>query len=793
MCVSLYPPQQEVLDSGILYSGFNCVLQMPTGSGKTWLAEQAIRDCLEKRKKAIYISPLRTLATELFRKWSEEFPEHRVGVFTGEFGIPGKPYPVAYTEADMLIMTPERLDACTRHWRSYWSWIPEVDVVIVDEAHLLGDQNRGARLEGTISRFQRLNPFVRIICLSATLGNRQELSEWLFGVEYESRWRPIPLEWRYAYFRKASEKPNILLEEVQANVVGRGKSLVFVQSRRRAEELARFLQQHGVNADYHHAGLGFDKRQVVEQSFRHESLQVLVATATMEMGVNLPVRQVILYDTQFFDGEGFKHLPVNNVWQRVGRAGRPGFDETGYAVILAPTWKKNGLNYERGVFEPIQSGLADPRFLAEQIVVEVSAGLARSQQQLNRVFEASLASFQKRLPNVAKLVHEMCEAEMLAVTQDEKPGEHSLRPTKLGRIVSRHLLAPATVIMFKRALSSYQQLSFLDILLIVLSSPDCEPVIPVDFEELSLLEQHLGRERSFLLRKGASSTASLIGVSNRRFLSSIKMSLMLRWLTRSVDLNEAAEEFGCYPFEIRSIKEVADRLLLAFSATAKVIQEPEAEESDFMEEDMTPRLSDYAGALQKMILSGLDEEAVSLTIIKGLGPKIAHRLVAAGITDIETLAMSDVEEHSRITGVSKKRFSAWIEEAEGLCKSHSAFYFEELGQPIDINFTEWPEEIDPYRLRRAFELSVEHVEANWFRVTGGLDPHQVTAENASYQCDCPDFAKGNTCKHILAVRLKIKDRVIVQLARKIEKNAASGKGTNLFDLWYGTTPKRLAA
>jgi len=147
----LNPPQREIDEHGLLRSGFSVVLQLPTGSGKTWLAEKAIAEVLDHGQRAIYLTPLRALANELLERWRTSFRGHRVGVFTGEFGQ-SQAYPVPFEKADLLIMTPERLDACTRHWRSHWGWLPEVALLVVDELHLLGDKGRGPRLEGALLR-----------------------------------------------------------------------------------------------------------------------------------------------------------------------------------------------------------------------------------------------------------------------------------------------------------------------------------------------------------------------------------------------------------------------------------------------------------------------------------------------------------------------------------------------------------------------------------------------------------------------------------------------------------------
>ena len=129
---SLTPPQAEVLAGGYLDSGFHCLLEMPTGAGKTWLAEQAIASVLGRGLRAVYLTPLKALAGELTTRWRATFAPAAVGVFTGDYGRAGKPFPVPFRAARLLVMTPERLDACTRAWRAHWDWVPQVDLVVVD-------------------------------------------------------------------------------------------------------------------------------------------------------------------------------------------------------------------------------------------------------------------------------------------------------------------------------------------------------------------------------------------------------------------------------------------------------------------------------------------------------------------------------------------------------------------------------------------------------------------------------------------------------------------------------------
>jgi helicase len=777
--------QQEVLATGLLTSGFNCVLQMPTGSGKTWLAEQAIRTTLRGGSRAVYLTPLRALATELYDKWQREFADFRVGVFTGDYEAAGKAFPVSFRDAQFLIMTPERLDACTRAWRSHWSWLPEVDVVVVDELHLLGDRRRGARLEGALSRLRRLNPFARVLGLSATLGNRSELAEWLDGVEYVSHQRPIPLEWRFARYGSASDKPALLAAEVSRNVRAGGKSLVFVQSRRRAEELSCFLQSPNVRARHHHAGLDHLSRREVERDFRNHQLDVLVATATLEMGINLPVRQVVLYDVQTFDGYDFRPLTTNSVWQRVGRAGRRGLDPSGEAVLIVPRWDRAAEEYTRGTFEPIRSSLADAGTLAEQIVAEVASGLSRTPFQLAATFRGSLAARQRSLPHVDSVILEMREAGMIEDSYDPDGGQVQsappvLRATRLGRVAARHLLAPATISLFRRVCERHAELTFFDLFLLAACTDDCEPQLPVDFEELDALADSLAKERSIVLQLSRAEVAQILGVDGKRLLSSIKTALVGRAWTRIGNAPRVADEHDCYSFEVERLRESLERLLTAMYAIFVTSGEGEEVPAHAVE---NARLRERVRAARAMVSGGLDEFAVTLTLVEGIGMKTARRLVGEGVADIEHLAQSRASDYPELKGVTTKRLTRWIGEAQRLALAGSAFTFRESAPCVNAPPTGWLPGADPYRLRRALDLRVASADGGTLLVTGGLEPHVVRVHAGVPSCDCVDAGRGNVCKHALAVRIHMGDGQLNLLADKLRRTVGGEGVIDVFELW----------
>ena len=657
----LNPAQQEVVHRGLLTSGFNCVLQMPTGAGKTWLAEQAILATLRNGQRAAYLTPLRALANELVDKWRQLFEGFEVGVFTGEYGQ-RQAYPIPFDRARLLVMTPERLDACTRHWRSHWGWLPEVGLLVVDELHLLGEPGRGARLEGALLRARRLNPFLQILGLSATLGNRAELAEWLGGVHFGSDWRPIPITWRCTRYQRATDKPQILRDEVKRCVAAGGQSLVFVQSRRRAEGLASELANYGLLAGHHHAGLDSDDRRRLEQEYRSGVLRILVSTGTLEMGLNLPARQVVLYDLQRFDGADFVPLSTNTVWQRAGRAGRRGLDTQGEVVLLAPSWDRTAERYARGQFDRVSSGFSDERALAEQVLAEVSSGLARTRAQLKRTFQMSLAAHQHSLPDVDRTINDMAEAGMIVEVNEEGPRKTpTLKVTRLGHIAVRQMLAPSTVVSlaswFRANPDTVEPaFTFLDILLVCAQTGDCEPLIPVDFEELEDLGSRLARECSVLLSGSHAAVLDRFQVKGRRLLAVIKTALVAREWTRTGNGDGVAESFACYAFEVRRLSENLERLLTAATAVATPTESKKDDSTDeyiraLLEEG--PPLLERIKALTSMVAYGLDEQTVTLTFIRGLGARLACRLRDAGITDIEELAIAEPDEVTKVRGVSR--------------------------------------------------------------------------------------------------------------------------------------------
>ena len=167
--------QREALPA-VLETDDNVVAAAPTASGKTALAELAICRTLSQGGTALFLAPLRALTTEKESEW-ERFEElgYSVAVVTGERDLD----PRRAERADILVMTPEKADSATRkHDSARYSFVTDVDCVVIDEVHLLDSERRGAVLEVTVSRLRRLcDP--RVIALSATMKNVDDVADWL--------------------------------------------------------------------------------------------------------------------------------------------------------------------------------------------------------------------------------------------------------------------------------------------------------------------------------------------------------------------------------------------------------------------------------------------------------------------------------------------------------------------------------------------------------------------------------------------------------------------------------------
>ena len=182
------PSQQKSIAAGLLERK-NVLVCTPTASGKTLIAELAMLTAIfDGKGKAVYIVPLKALATEKYKQFKERYGHLiKVALTIGDTDNADS----YLSEYDLIITTSEKLDSLTRH---HSPWLASLSVVVVDEVHLLNDPGRGPTLEILLTILKQLIPSAQTVALSATIGNPQELADWLKAELVEDEWRPVKLE-----------------------------------------------------------------------------------------------------------------------------------------------------------------------------------------------------------------------------------------------------------------------------------------------------------------------------------------------------------------------------------------------------------------------------------------------------------------------------------------------------------------------------------------------------------------------------------------------------------------------
>ncbi len=385
----LFPPQAEAVEAGAI-DGNNLVLASPTASGKTLVAELCcLKHVLDRGTKAVYLAPLRALASEKFDDFQRFIKLVKpngepvnVGISTGDFDSTDN----WLGKYDIIITTNEKADSLLRHRAK---WMQEIGLVVADEVHLLNEAERGPTLEVVLARLMEVNPSIQVLALSATMGNVDEVSEWLKAAYVITEWRPVNLKegvllhdeihFKDGGARKIERKTSNDAVNLALNTVRTGgQALVFASTRKNAASLARRIadEVEGVlskpakrsldteakriesaeektqlstqlanlvrcGTAFHHAGLAGAHRKIIEDLFREGKIKVLTATPTLAFGMNLPARVVIVQDYRRWEA-GYGNYPISvlEYKQMAGRAGRPKYDKNGDPSSSRKTLRK---------------------------------------------------------------------------------------------------------------------------------------------------------------------------------------------------------------------------------------------------------------------------------------------------------------------------------------------------------------------------------------------------------------------------------------------------------------------
>ena len=791
----LLESQAQLIQKGFLESKQNWVICAPTGAGKTRMAEWALGQAISNDHRGIFIAPLKAIVEEKASEWSEQYPQMSIGLYTGETTRAGS-HKVPKNE-NLLIMTPEKLSSYLHNWKRNLFWLSEVDVVILDEFHLLGDTHRGASLESMIGRMQRINPFVRFIGLSATISNAGQLANWLDAELFVTTWRPVPLSHRIVRFSKATDKPNLLKTEVELTVKDKGQVLVFVNSRQRSEQLAKKLFEKGFKAAFYHAGLNKLNRQEHHNAMQKGHLDVLVSTSSLEMGVNFPARKVVVYDSYVFNGESFGSLPIGRYLQCAGRAGRPGFDIQGESVLFLPKWHKDGEAYRIGMPDPIASGLSKPHILQKEIITEVATRLSISNEHLSTNFFNR--TFRKASEGSIDLSHQIDNLLNAKILDRKGESKRYLVATPLGRIATQMDVSPETIRILDRFYHHIPDPTHFDCLLAVCLCPELTPKLPFYFEQIDEMADLLTSTCSHLLDQPATVLRRLVTekFSSKALLATLKSAIVLIAYTEGESMENLANRFNCYPMDLAILKRNCDWILATAHRVFSFLWK-EDWKREFQEEDEQDRPicghERRVRQLMTMIKYGVPVNACELIKVKNIGPKRVFALIQSGITSLKDLISTEVQTISTVIRLNIKNCACIQSSAKQILEKESfSVPFDEPDQPVPIlpqdALINWPKNVDPYRLRRALDLKVIHRSNESVRVEGGSEPHTIQINYKGnnhyiYQCDCMDAAKGNLCKHVMRTRLELGDgKELLNALQAFQASRVQPLRYALADLW----------
>ncbi|KAL5116913.1 Pre-mRNA-splicing helicase BRR2 [Pleosporales sp. CAS-2024a] len=577
----------------------NMLICAPTGSGKTNVAMLAMLREIGKHRnpetgeialddfKIIFIAPLKALVAEQVGNFGKRLEPYgiKVSELTGDRQLTKQ----QIAETQIIVTTPEKYDVITRK-ATDTSYINLVRLICIDEIHLLHDE-RGPVIESIVSRTLRRSEqtgdLVRIVGLSATLPNYRDVASFLRvdpdkGLfHFDGTFRPCPLKQEFIGVtdKKAIKQLKIMNDVCYTKVleqVGehRNQMLIFVHSRKETAKTAKYIRDKALeeetigkilrsdaasreilkeeseavqNSDLkdvmpygfgiHHAGMSRADRTIVEDLFADGSIQVLVCTATLAWGVNLPAHTVIIKGTQIYSPEkgSWVELSPQDVLQMLGRAGRPQFDTYGEGIIITTQAE---IQYYLSLLNqqlPIESQLISK--LADNMNAEIVLGNVRTRDEavdwlgytylfvrmlrspgLYRVgpeYENDTVLEQRRVDLVHAAAHVLEKCSL--VKYDRKSG--ALQPTELGRIASHYYISHNSMATYN--LHIQPGISAIELFRVFALSEEFK-YIPVRQDEKLELAKLLGKV-PIPVKEGVEEAQAKINVLLQAYISRLKL------------------------------------------------------------------------------------------------------------------------------------------------------------------------------------------------------------------------------------------------------------------------------
>ena len=672
--VELRPPQKKALEMGLLDKNKNFLISIPTASGKTLIGEMAlINHLLDENKtptgkKGIFIVPLKALASEKYEEFKSKYERYglKIALSIGDYDEDED-----LSSYNLIITTAEKLDSL---WRHKIDWIDDVSVVVVDEIHLINDETRGGTLEILLTKLKEFN--IQIIGLSATIGNPEELAEWLNAELIVDDWRPVELK-KGIYKNGIIEFINGENKEIKAvsnneiyNLVvdcvkEGGCCLVFCNTKKGAvneakklnlkkfltdeekkklkeiseeilsileppTEMCKTLAECILNGSaFHHAGLTYQHRKIVENAFRERLIKVICCTPTLSVGINVPCRRAIVKDLTRYTNKGIRPIPIMEIQQCIGRAVRPGLDPYGEGIIVA----KNDRDYLRAYQaltqkpEPIYSKLSNQAVLRTQLLGLIATGEIRDEYDLewfirNTFYAHQYGNLREVAKNIMEVIRFLEENEFIV----------EFMPTELGKRVSELYIDPLSakyIIDGLRGMKNEESLYYLYLISKTLEMMPNLRVYKSEEEDLINEIESLGI-KSFDIED----------------LEAFKTAKMLYDWINEVPEDEILKRYKIEPGILRYKVENAVWIMHALKEIAKIIG----------------KSPDVPEKLEIRLEYGAKEDIIELLSIKYIGRVRARKLYNAGIRSAEDI----IDNPSKVASIIGEKITKKILEELGI-------------------------------------------------------------------------------------------------------------------------------
>ena len=654
------PAQKAVIESGYLDDKSNYIICIPTASGKTVLGVLPALKTILNNGKAVYAAPLLSIQNEKVQEF-KAFEEHGISV--------GK-HP---SSSDLSVMVFESFDALTRF---SWDTLRDVDTLIIDEFHMIGEYSRGPTLEAAITRAKIINPSMRIIALSATLRNIEEIEGWLEGKCIEHDYRPVPLnkEVLDAEMFNTKNKNDVIVKIVEKAMQDNSQALSFVSTRRFTESLATYVAkkinkklskeqkkkfkevanqllevpknkgslptttcvklaeaaEKGVA--FHHAGLFNEQKEIIEDEFRKGNILMISATPSLMYGVNLPSKSVAIRDTTRWTSNGPQPIPVFDYEQMSGRAGRPQYDDVGYSYLVAKT-SDEAINlqdyYINGEIELTNSKLIDNKdAILKQIIAQIASTLSKDLDELVDFFGMTLYGYQmSNNPSMSLFAADSLkweiEQDLQFLIQNGiiRATPEGLKTTDFGNLIAKSNYAVETAVKIKEYISTTDSFNIPEFIYALAETPDL-PLISFK-----------GRESKDPVRDKMSEVGLFaVDIGNPEATT---VSL-IEWIDERNEF-EIENKYSVYSASTRRSAYEASRLVRFAKNTSEIL-------GDYS------NLKDY-DYLSARLYYGVKEDIIPLVVgVKRLGRKRARNIVEIFGHDLKQVSEKELQ---RIDGIGE--------------------------------------------------------------------------------------------------------------------------------------------